>query len=685
MTLSSLVDHIKAYADAGYATFPTQEDKSPLPGCKWTEAKVDIEPNELKYPLGRFGVKLKDDDLIVDLDPRNMKDRKIWSELCDKVPGLKEIGEKVTVVRTGSRGLHVYLKKPPEFSIRKSLKEFPGMEFLSKGAYVVGAGSVGYEFLRPPFTAEDAPAGLLSLIKRDSVVSDMGELTHPGFSDSDMNVQRFTEYLLTLAPLAIEGEHGDETTYTVACRGRDFNLTARKTFELMTEHWNERCTPPWSKEELIRKVRNAYTYAGTTPGKFDPEVAFQQVAVELTGTQELQNQFDRFKSKLFKPSFRNAVLFLRTEVGVQGKFSLNEFTERIDIKGRVPWEGERNNRYMEVDDREVENIRLYLAQKYGGVEFSTQTIWKAVDLVGASNRHHPVREHIKKLKWDGVPRLDSWLVDYCGVKDKTLHRQMGRKVILAMVSRIFDPGCKFDYVLILEGKQGIGKSTLCNLLGGEWYGDAPLDPKDKDSIPYIHSHWVIELSELITVRKSEADRMKNFISRREDDVRLPYARARTKYPRQCIFIGTVNPDSTGYLTDTSGNRRYWCVWCNEIQYKEFAKVRDSLIAEAYLVWQKGERLTLPENLDMEARLQAAKREADDPWHGIICEWLAANTDINEATTQDIYRDVLGGSVRNMHTGHQRRIATCLQKLGWIKNASRYGNRYIRPVLHEGVL
>lgn len=685
MTHSNLVDHVRAYANAGYATFPTQEDKSPLPGYKWKEAKVDTEPNDLKYPFGRFGVKLKADDLIIDLDPRNMKGRKIWTELCQTVSTLKEIGERVTVVRTGNKGLHVYLKKPPEFSIRKSIKEFPGVEFLSKGAYVVGAGSVGYEFLRPPFVSEDAPTGLLSLIKREDVVKDMGELTHPGFSDSETNVQRFIEYLNNVAPIAVQGEHGDETTYTVACRGRDFNLTARKTYEIMSEHWNSRCLPPWSAEELIRKVRNAYTYADSPPGMFDPVVAFQKTSVELTDTQELQNQFDKYKTGGYKPTFRNAVLFLKNEIGVQGKFSLNEFTERIDIKGRVPWEGERTNRYMEVDDREVENIRLYLAQKYGGVEFSTQTIWKAVDLVGASNRHHPVREHIKRLKWDGVPRLDNWLVDYCGVGDRPLHRQMGRKLVLAMIARIFDPGCKFDYVLILEGKQGIGKSTLCHLLGGEWYGDAPLDPKDKDSIPYIHSHWIIELSELITVRKAEADRMKNFISRREDDVRLPYARARTKYPRQCVFIGTINPDSTGYLTDTSGNRRYWCVWCNWIKYKEFATVRDALLAEAYQVWLKGEKLVLDDDLDWEAREQAAKREADDPWHGIICEWTVANGDVTETTTQDVYRDVLGGTIKTMHTGHQRRIASSLQKLGWIKSSTRYGNKYIKPLRNEAIL
>jgi len=177
----------------------------------------------MKYPYSQFGVKLKADDLIIDLDPRNMKGRSVWSELKNRVSVLQELQEQATLVRTGGGGLHIYLRKPSTFSIRKSLKEFPGVDFLSEGAYVIGAGSIVndniYSFLTPPFSAANAPDGLLNLIKRQVV--DLGEHNHKGFSDEPDNIQRFLDYLNKLAPVAIQGQKGDETTYKVACRGRE--------------------------------------------------------------------------------------------------------------------------------------------------------------------------------------------------------------------------------------------------------------------------------------------------------------------------------------------------------------------------------------------------------------------------------------------------------------------------------
>jgi len=253
-----------------------------------------------------------------------------------------------------------------------------------------------------------------------------------------------------------------------------------------------------------------------------------------------------------------------------------------------------------------------------------------------------------------------------------------------MIGRIYNPGCKFDYVLVLEGAQGIGKSTTCAILGGDWFGDAPVDPKDKDCIPYIHSKWVIELSEMVTTRKTEADRLKNFLSRQEDDVRLPYARTRQRFPRQCIFIGTINPDDVGYLTDVTGNRRFWPVFCHKFDLNGLKKDRQQLLAEAVVLYKAGESLTLPHNLVQEGEAEAMKRLAEDPWQWIIAEWMESNPEVSEVTTQHVYRNILGGNVQAMHTGHQRRIATSLRNLGWIKQRSMTGMKYVRPEKKEAV-
>jgi len=680
---STLVKCVETYAQAGYATFATTEEKKPANGFGWKQAQVDTAPNMMKYPYGQFGVKLKADDLVIDLDPRNMKGRKVWAELKQQVSVLHELQLQATIVRTGGGGLHIYLRKPPDFSIRKSLKEFPGIDFLSEGAYVIGAGSVvngnAYTFLTPPFMVAEAPGGLLNLIKRRVV--DLGEHNHKGFSDEQDNIDRFIEYLENLAPVAIQGEMGDETTYKVACRGRDNNLSTQKTFELMIRYYNPKCQPMWEQNELQRKVSNAYNYNEAPPGTRDPKVALPDMSKE-DDPNLWQKDLIKAKSGAYQKTLKNCKLMIKHEIGIKGMFTYNAFNERLEIKGHVPWEKDRINRYNAIDDREVDSIRVHLDEKFF-VDFPTPVVWKAVDLVAAGNAYHPIKDVLEIYKWDSVPRIDNWLETYCGAADTELNRKMGRKVLAAMIARIYNPGCKFDYVLVLEGIQGIGKSTTCEILGGEWYGDAPIDPKDKDCIPYIHSKWVIEMSEMVTTRKTEADRLKNFISRREDDVRLPYARARQRFPRQCIFIGTINPDDVGYLTDTTGNRRFWPVYCAKFDLDGLKRDREQLLAEAVVLYKAGESLTLPYELVQEAETEAHKRLTDDPWQNIIEDWGVTNLEETSVTTQYVYRNVLSGTLNGMHSGHLRRVAQALKNLGWIKQRGVKGLEYTRPVKVEG--
>jgi len=679
---STLIECIEAYAQAGYATFATTEEKKPVAGFGWKKAVVDLAPNPMKYPYSQFGVKLKADDLIIDLDPRNMKGRSVWSELKNRVSVLQELQEQATLVRTGGGGLHIYLRKPSTFSIRKSLKEFPGVDFLSEGAYVIGAGSIVndniYSFLTPPFSAANAPDGLLNLIKRQVV--DLGEHNHKGFSDEPDNIQRFLDYLNKLAPVAIQGQKGDETTYKVACRGRDYNLSMQKTFDLMAKHYNPKCQPMWEHMELQHKVSNAYSYNEAPPGTRDPKVALPDLPKEKDPN-AWQRGLVKYKGGGYQKTLKNCKLMISHEMGIKGLFIYNAFNERLEIRGHVPWEKERINRYNAIDDREVDSIRVHLDDIFH-VDFPTPIVWKAVDLVAAGKAYHPIKDVLETYKWDGIPRLNTWLEIYCGATNSELNKQVGRKVLTAMVARVYSPGCKFDYVLVLEGVQGIGKSTTCEILGGEWYGDAPVDPKDKDSIPYIHSKWVIELSEMITTRKTENDRLKNFISRREDDIRLPYARARTRFPRQCVFIGTINPDAVGYLTDTTGNRRFWPVFCSTFDLEGLKRDREQLLAEALVLYKAGESLTLPHELVQESEDESMKRLAQDPWQNIIEDWGATNSEEIEVTTQHIYRNVLNGNIQSMHTGHQRRIALALKNLGWLRQRGVKGIEYIRPVKVE---
>jgi len=192
---------------------------------------------------------------------------------------------------------------------------------------------------------------------------------------------------------------------------------------------------------------------------------------------------------------------------------------------------------------------------------------------------HPIREWLNSLKWDGVPRLNTWLSTYCGALESEYVNAVGRKTLMGAVARVYEPGIKFDSVLVLEGEQGTGKSTTCAILGGKWFGDAPLDIHNpKDTIEYVHSHWIIEFSEMASTRKADVNALKNFITRQEDDARPAYARVRVRFPRQSIFIGTVNPDNIGYLSDDTGNRRFWPVLCTKFSLEKLRADRDQLFA-----------------------------------------------------------------------------------------------------------
>lgn len=670
---------IARMASEGYATFGTQNKRPIKVGESWKSSVVDIVPESHNYPHGEYGIVLKSDDLVIDIDPRKFPDgRKIWTEFVNDF-GVPSYISRARIIRTGSGGMHIYLRKPSEFKIRKGLREYPGLDFLSEGCYAIGVGSTikntgSYSFINDPTDTPIAPAEILNAIKRE-VVEDFTP-KHEGFSDSESQQARYKEYLTAAAP-AIAGQGGDVHTFKVACRGRDLNLSPEVTHKLMSEYFNLRCSPPWSEHELQRKVRNAYDYGKLPPGGLDPAVVLPKLEEEEND--KWMSQLDLNSQKLYKHTLKNCVLLMSHDKNLKDKFMLNLFTGKVEMRDKMPWEKRRINHYREANDLEVGHIALYLAQTYH-VEFPPPKIWDALAIVASDNTHHPIREYLNDLKWDGVPRLEGWLTYYCGAPSTPYTKAVGKKTLLGAVARVYQPGIKFDTVLVLEGEQGCGKSTTCSILGGKWYGDAPIDiHNQKDTIEYIRSHWIIEFSEMASTRKADVNSLKNFITRQEDDARPAYARARVRFPRQSIFIGTVNPDSVGYLADETGNRRFWPVLCTNFKLEELRKDRDQLFAEAVQCFKTGEALYLPANLFSVALLEAQRRQVKDPWVDIISEYVidGAGKDKNTITTEEIYTTVIGGNYLTMNTGHSRRIAAALRGLGYTLIRGQHGNAYVK--------
>lgn len=678
----SVVSFIERMAEEGYATFATNNKRPLLPGENWKNSEVDSFPSEVSYPRGEYGVVLRPDDLIVDIDPRNFPEgRKCWSEFCAefKIPSLL----KTRIVQTGSGGMHIYLKKPAAFSVRKTMpnKTYPGLDFLSAGNYIIGPGSAvpdsnynEYKIIAD-YKIAAAPMELLNVLIK--APKDFTEKTTEIFRDTPENISRFIEFLKT-AETAEQGKSGDLTTYKTACRGRDYGLSAPVCCEVMTNHWNTRCVPPWNERDLMNKVFNAYRYNDAPIGTRDPFVVLPDLDKEQDEKKWIL-QIDVTAKGDYKNTFKNCVLFLTHDKNLKGKFAFNQFSYRVELMGTLPWEKRRVNFYREINDLEVGHIALYLAQTYH-VEFATPKVWEALAIAAAESNHHPIKEWLEGLKWDGVERLGNWLVTYCGAADTQYARAIGLKTLTAAVGRIYRPGIKFDTVLILEGAQGVGKSTACAILGGKWFGDAQIDVHNmKDTIEYVHSHWIIEFSEMAATRKADVNKLKNFLSSCEDDARPAYARSRIRFPRQSIFIGTVNPDSVGYLSDDTGNRRFWPVLCENFNTKKLREDRDQIFAEAVKRFKAGEELYLDYDLTRTANVVAMERLIKDPWTEIVKAYVNANPEIDIISTSDLYTKVIGGRSTELTTGHARRLANALVNCGFTLRKGPI-NKYVRGVV-----
>lgn len=315
----------------------------------------------------------------------------------------------------------------------------------------------------------------------------------------------------------------------------------------------------------------------------------------------------------------------------------------------------------------------YLQRLYNP-QFKMEAVNNAMAGAAVTQKFHPVRHYLKSLKWDGVLRLGSWLVDAFGVEVDPYHFAVGSKFLRAAVRRIKDPGCKFDSVLILEGPQNIGKSRACRkLFGDEWFTDnLPSDISGRDMSDALQGVWGVEFGEIEHLLRSEPESIKAFLSRQIDRYRPAYGRMPVERPRQCVFIGTTNNDD--YARDATGNRRLWPVKCEFADVEWIERWRDQLWAEAYAT-EPGAPLWLEDEVvQAEALSQQEARHDEDPWEDGILGYLLGRKAI---TIPEIMAEHLQLSKDKQSKAFQMRIAKIIKRDGWSKSVERAGNRTIK--------
>ena len=341
--------------------------------------------------------------------------------------------------------------------------------------------------------------------------------------------------------------------------------------------------------------------------------------IEANGT-DWKQQLKITEKGALAQTIENAVIILRNDPQLKDCLAYNEMDHNIVTLKSLPWREVRGeSQWIDTDDAA---LRFYLERLYGMQ--GKDRIFDAVNVVALERAFHPVRDYLQSCEWDGVPRVDTLLIDYLGAEDSAYTRAVTRKTLAAAVARIYKPGCKFDYMLTLRGRQGLGKSAFIAKLGGKWFSDTFTTMQGKDAYEQVQGVWIMEVGELAGMRKAEAETIKLYISKQVDRFRPAYGRRSQEFPRQCVFIGTTN--EAQFLRDTTGNRRFWVVDTpNDPTRDMWDELTDEVIkqiwAEAVEIYKRGEPLYLSKNIEKVAREIQEYYEEENPRAGVVAEYL----------------------------------------------------------------
>ena len=366
----------------------------------------------------------------------------------------------------------------------------------------------------------------------------------------------------------------------------------------------------------------------------------------------IKNEDDRAKGLLF-----NLGMILKNEY--EGVFSFDEFTQKIMIQKK-----------LEYDDEYSARLRMRLSTDHG--DFRRDDLTDAIRAIAGTNRYHPIKEKLESLEWDGVPRCETWLVDWCGAGDSIYTREVSKKWLVSAIARIYQPGCKVDTTLVLEGGQGSKKSSLLEKLSFGYFADRVSGIDSKDGAIDLFGKWIVEFSELDALTGKRSETVKSYISRQVDSIRLPYDKTTKAFMRTCVFVGSTNDGH--YLHDSTGNRRFWPIHIKETNL-ELVNV-DQLWAEAISLYKSGEKWWIDEADDIAElfRLEQGKRvvhsEISDEISTFLVDNFLCDDGLVRVKVKDVWDGFFHGNINKLDRKAQHEISDTLRKLGLKKVDTR---------------
>lgn len=402
--------------------------------------------------------------------------------------------------------------------------------------------------------------------------------------------------------------------------------------------------------------------------KPDPAAEVARVRAQLAHPKGARDFHDDGTWSWIKPpklTARNLRAILLKDFRFSDSLRFNEHADIFEIDGAP------------LSDPAVVRIKMQIADSYD-LEPAAPKLQEMIE--HCSKPYHPIRDYLNGLRWDGRERLAGLLARYAGAEDTEINRTLSERFAISCVARVMKPGAKVDTVLILAGRQGLGKSTFFRALAGEqWFRDTALDIRNKDAFLALRGAWLYEMAELASMRARDAETVKAFLSATVDHYRKPYARNMIAQPRQCVFVGSTNEPS--FLRDPTGARRFWPVRVGRApDVAAVERDRDQLWAEALALYQQGRIWWLESDAALEDSHERYQHE--DPWESAIRDWLAGGSD--RFTVTDVLTEAIRMDLDKQAKHHEMRVGGILARLGYEKHRVRVGGarayRWSRPSL-----
>jgi hypothetical protein len=522
------------------------------------------------------------------------------------------------------------------------------------------------------------------------------------------NYTRCAKYIGRIQVPACGNGACESTLWNVAVHCHGFGLEEREAIELL-QQWAASSKHGWTGQQVARKVsdalssrtRRGFHLLEDRPARVEPEIRpmngmddlddeteemLRSVNAELLAPSDAgdfsrgesvsgvvsppdwQNLLQKRRGGGFKPNHLNCQTVLYSMPGWQGQIAYDEFRDLI-VWDRCPsqnwckaWPRDKAVKRGQPwsDDHTIQMLQVF---NRIGLDVGKEVFNQVLAVFAKRNAIHPVRQYLEGLGWDGTERLSCWLSNLLGVEDSVHSSLVGRWWMIQAVRRIMKPGAPAKYILTLEGTQDIGKSTALKMLAGPgWFCESKIDIGGKEGAMTLNGTWIMELAEGEILNRSSKEALKQFIGQTHDKYIPKYSNYSVETPRQTTFAMTVNPGESGYLSDQTGNVRFWPVLCTGVDFEGIERDRDQLWAEAMHCFRAGE---VPEPRTAEDRALLAgeveQRISLDPWEHEIESGLVGKT---ETAVFTILNEILGIDPKAHQKKDQNRVASFLPRLGF---------------------